>query len=122
MDTGTTLLVGNKSNVDAVYAQIPDSGPIDTKFDAEGFYTFPCDSSIDLSFMFAGKEFSVPSDLFNLGPVDNTTNTTCVGGLVWVPYLLKRNFTRWIMGDLFLRNYYSLYDLDENRIGLAELN
>jgi len=72
--------------------------------------------------MFAGKEFSVPSDLFNLGPVDKTTNTTCVGGLVWDPNLLKHNFTRWIMGDLFLRNYYSLYDLGENRIGLAELN
>jgi hypothetical protein len=40
--------------------------------------------------MFAGKEFSVPSDVFNLGPVDNTTNTTCVGGLAWDPYLLAR--------------------------------
>ena len=39
--------------------------------------------------MFAGKEFSVPSDLFNLGPVDDTTNITCVGGLAWAPYFLE---------------------------------
>ena len=51
MDTGTTLIVGNKSNVDAVYAQIPGSGPIDPKFDAEGLYTcMSCYHPVSLSY------------------------------------------------------------------------
>ena len=39
VDTGTTLIIGNKSEVEALYAQIPGSQPVDPKYDLEGFFT-----------------------------------------------------------------------------------
>lgn len=30
------------------------------------------------------------------------------------------NFGYWVLGDIFLQNYYSIYDLPEQQIGLVE--
>jgi hypothetical protein len=32
----------------------------------------------------------------------------------------KENANYWVLGDIFLHNYYSIYDLPKNRMGLIE--
>ncbi|KAN0137030.1 Aspartic peptidase domain containing protein [Lactarius tabidus] len=115
MDTGTTLIVGNKSDVEALYALIPGAKPYDPE---EGLFTMPCNTSIAVSLVFSNKEFLIPPNLFNYAQIDNST---CVGAFAYDPFLLEVNITYWIVGDQFLRGYYSLFDFAQNRVGLAAL-
>ncbi|GLB45980.1 putative peptidase A1 family protein [Lyophyllum shimeji] len=66
IDTGSTLVLGNTSSVANFYDAIPGSkDAYDTA--GEGFYTFPCNASLDISLTFGGKEFRFDPKHFNLG-------------------------------------------------------
>ena len=68
-----------------------------------------------MAFTFAGKSFKIDPKLFNLGRTSLVSNE-CVGGVVGSPA-----FPFWIVGDVFLQNVYSVYDLGQNRVGFATL-
>ncbi|KAF8267788.1 acid protease [Lactarius quietus] len=121
IDTGTSLIIGNQSDVEAFYALIPGSAPANPADVPEGYFQYPCNDSTVISFKFGDRDFALPSSSFNLGPIDNTTKTTCVGGVAYMPDLLDFNFTLWVMGDIFLQNYYTKFDLGNNQIGFADL-
>ncbi|KAF8269696.1 acid protease [Lactarius quietus] len=121
IDTGTSYIIGNQSDVEAFYALIPGSAPANPADAPEGYFQYPCNDSTLISFRFGDRDFALPSSSFNLGPIDNTTNTTCVGGVAYIPYLVDFNITFWIIGDEFLQNYYTKFDLGNNQIGFADL-
>ncbi|KAF8262632.1 acid protease [Lactarius quietus] len=119
IDTGTTLIIGVENDVKEIYAQIPGSEPADPKGDlGEGFYTIPCDFDTDVSFVFGGRPFPVSPRSFNLGSVTNSKNR-CVGGIMYLPPPDAPGF--WTMGDLFLQNVYTVFDLAKNSVGFADL-
>ena len=94
-----------------------------------GAYTVDCDkvaSLPDITFTFSGYNFSLPATDYILN-----TQGTCISsfqGLDIPPPLgtppISNCFTNdvgpiWIIGDTFLRKYYSIYDLGKDRVGLA---
>lgn len=114
IDTGTTLVIGDPRSVNELYSKIP--GAMDaSEIAGPGFFTIPCDAIPIVSFAFGEKSFDISQKAFNLGPVTNTS-TDCIGGVISAE---EQPF--WIVGDVFLRNVYTVFDIEENRVGFADL-
>ena len=76
-----------------------------------GLHLVKCDKAKSLSFNFSG-------DIYVISPEDYTIKAVfgyCVSTLMGLD--LPREI--YILGDVFLRKYYSIYDLDNDRVGLA---
>ncbi|KAI0075693.1 acid protease [Panus rudis PR-1116 ss-1] len=135
VDTGTTLIVGDLETVDSFYSQIPDSQPVLEA--GPGIYTIPCSSVPDVGLVLGGKEFKISKDTFNVGVYpDSSEESTqandrgdtqdnndmggnrCIGGLVAND---APEDGSWIIGDVFLRNTYTAFDVEKARVGFADL-
>ncbi|KAN0138185.1 eukaryotic aspartyl protease [Lactarius tabidus] len=110
IDTGSSLVVGDTQSVQAVYNQIPGSKDV-----GDGTWTIPCDFNTPISITFSGKEFQISPSTFNLGP-DSSGSSTCIGG-----FGASDDLGFWIVGDVFLQNVYTAFDLGNNRVGFASL-
>ena len=80
-----------------------------------GFYTFPCNATPSVSLGFGGKAFAIPQETFNLGPITHGSQE-CVGSLVG-----QDGLKFWIVGDTFLRGVYTAFDVQNKRVGFADL-
>ncbi|KAH8997788.1 acid protease [Lactarius hatsudake] len=110
IDTGTTQVIGDTRSVQAIYDQIPGS-----KYAGFGTWTIPCSFNTRISIGFSGKAFGISSSTFNLGP-DSPGSSDCFGG-----FGASDGLGVWIIGDVFLRNVYTEFDLGQNRVGFASL-
>lgn len=76
-----------------------------------GLHLVKCDRAKTLTFNLSG-------DIYVLGPEDYTMKAIfgyCISTLMGLD--MPREI--YILGDVFLRKYYSIYDLDNDRVGLA---
>lgn len=111
LDTGTSLLTF-PSNLCSVMNDM-----IGAKKQWNGQYTLPCEGRHklpDLTFELAGYNFT-------LGPYEYTLeqDNTCIS--VLTPFDFPSSIgTVAILGDAFLRKYYSVFDFGNKAIGLAE--
>jgi len=105
IDTGTSIIVGPPYDMDPVLA-------------ATGNVSADC-SNLDqmptISFSLGGQVFDLPPEIYVI-KVQTTSGVECVLGLEssWEIAPL------WILGDPFLRAYYSVYDRSKNRVGFAK--
>ncbi|THH07178.1 hypothetical protein EW145_g3565 [Phellinidium pouzarii] len=113
VDTGTTLLIGDTKNVKAIYNAISGSKDASNTV-GEGFFTVPCDAiPSNVAINVAGKSFTLSADTFNFGQVSAGSNE-CVGGLA-----ADDSEGFWILGDVFLRNLYTEFDVGNLQVGFA---
>jgi Eukaryotic aspartyl protease len=85
---------------------------------------------------FAGKSFDIPPEKFNMGKVAGST-TDCMAGISGAPtgsgtlpfiHLHEPEFIHnttfaidlWVVGDLFMRSAYTVFDFEGERVGFAE--
>lgn len=115
IDTGTSLILAPGDQAEQLYASIPGSNVLQTD-DGTAIYTFPCASATTVSFIFGGKAFTIRSDLFNLSRLDEDMEGQCVGAVVG-----SDQASFWIVGDTFLQNVYTSFDLGRKRVGFADL-
>ncbi|GBE80703.1 Aspartic protease [Sparassis crispa] len=114
IDTGTSLIYVPDDVADQFYALIPGSQST-TEFGA-GFYTFPCASALDISLSFSGNSFSVNMLDFNLGRT-TAGSPDCVGGILALGSDFPSDLA--IVGDEFLKSWYSVFDYAGLRVGFA---
>eukprot|EP00040_Diaphanoeca_grandis_P039102 m.258151 g.258151 ORF g.258151 m.258151 type:complete len:429 (-) comp36195_c0_seq1:68-1354(-) len=119
VDTGTSILVGPNNRVNPLIQQCNKSGLIQK----DG--TMPCDleSSLPvLTFEFAEKSYTLEPSWYVLK--GQTTNAEtgekeieCQLGIQGLNPLLSGEL--WILGDPFLRKYYTVFDRTANRVGFT---
>ncbi|KAI0806461.1 aspartic peptidase domain-containing protein [Xylaria sp. FL0064] len=107
IDTGTSFVFGPPDDVEAMYKLIPGSSSSDGTT-----YTVPCDTDSQVAFTFSGASWNVSSKDFLSGP---NSDGTCTGNIYGIEYVSGG----WLLGDVFLKNVYSVFDVDKGRIGFA---
>eukprot|EP00039_Didymoeca_costata_P018308 m.332992 g.332992 ORF g.332992 m.332992 type:complete len:396 (+) comp17041_c0_seq1:113-1300(+) len=115
LDTGTSILAGPKEEVAAI-AKMVGAKPFPL---APGEYTIPCSSVASLptlTFVIAGKEYSIEGKEY----VINDENQICLFGFLGIDIPPPRG-PLWILGDIFIRKFYTVFDLDNNQLGFAPM-
>ncbi|THH27059.1 hypothetical protein EUX98_g7124 [Antrodiella citrinella] len=115
IDSGTTIMYGPAADVKKFYAAIPGSTEYDTK---NAMYSFPCDAVPDVAFNWGGKDWAITADNFNLG-TETSGSSQCVGALSGQDLGLGAGV--WLLGDSFMKNVYTVFDVSQNAVGFAEL-
>lgn len=110
MDTGTSLWLLPDSAVSAYYGQV--SGAQNSNQD--GGYVFPCGASLpDASATIAGTTFTVPGSALSFQPL-NDGSGNCFGGIQ-----SSGSFPGAIFGDVFMKNFFVVFDLGSNQLAIA---
>ncbi|KAF7289300.1 Acid protease [Mycena indigotica] len=112
VDTGTTLLIGDPQGVEILYSAIPGAKDASAIL-GPGFFTVPCNRIPTVGVTLGNQIFNVAPAIFNLGVLQGND---CVGGVVssdGIPF--------WVLGDIFLRNFYTVFDQGKARVGFATL-
>ncbi|TEA17663.1 Aspartic-type endopeptidase ctsD [Colletotrichum sidae] len=107
IDTGTSYVFGPQADIAAFHANIPGSSTTDN-----ATYTVPCDSDKKVTFTFSGVSYTIsPKDWRSVPSPDGVCTSNIYGHEV-VP-------GAWLLGDVFLKNVYAVFDKDQKRIGFA---
>jgi saccharopepsin len=110
IDTGTSLIALPTDIAEMLNAEIGATKSWN------GQYTVPCDkvpSLPELSFYFGGKPYPIKGSDYIL----NVQNT-CISAFTGMDINLPHG-SLWIIGDVFLRRYFTVYDLGKNAVGFA---
>ncbi|XP_059180707.1 pepsin A-like [Centropristis striata] len=108
VDTGTSSIVGPQSGISNINQLVGA-----TFNQQQQGYTVNCDNIAqmpDVIIHTNGQEFTLPSSAY----VRQTKHYGCLSGFDSAGNGL------WILGDVFIREYYSIFDRANNRVGLAK--
>lgn len=106
IDTGTSFMFGNPTDVAAVHKLIPGSSTEDYIS-----YNVPCDSKA-LTLTFSGVTYKIQPNDWIVRYDGGICKSNIFGNEV-----VKGS---WLVGDVFLKNVYTVFDVDKRRIGFAK--
>jgi cathepsin D len=113
LDTGTSLMAGPTDDVKALALSVG------AKPFLNGEYTVPCnklDTLPDAVFTLGGKQYAIKAKDY----VINDENKICLFGFVGIDIPAPAG-PLWILGDIFIRQYYTVFDYGSKRLGFATM-
>jgi cathepsin D len=119
IDTGTTLVGGPSAQISELFAQIPGSAPGTGNY--QGYYTYPCSTTVNVALSFGGQSWSISPDDFKLTKL---SSGQCLGAFFEIDSQQQGNSDNqisWIIGDTFLKNVYSVFRANPASVGFATL-
>jgi len=112
IDTGTSLIALPSDMAELLNAQIGATR------NWNGQYTVPCEkvpNLPDLTFYFGGKPYPLKGSDYIL-----EVQGTCMSSFTGLDIKMPNGDALWIVGDVFLRKYYTVYDLGRDAVGFAK--
>lgn len=113
LDTGTSLLAGPVDEVKAIAAKV-GAKPF---FLNPNEFTIDCskiDSLPDIVIEFGGQTFTLTGKDYTI----NVENVECLFGMTGINIPAPAG-PLWILGDVFIRKYYTAFDYGNQRLGFA---
>ncbi|KKF93594.1 Aspartic-type endopeptidase ctsD [Ceratocystis platani] len=107
IDTGTSYVFGPPDDVKKLHAMIDGAESSDGSQ-----WTVPCDTDRDLAFGFGGKSWSLDKSDW----ISEEHDGKCYSYIMGVE-VVKGG---WLLGDAFIKNVYSVFDITNRRIGFAK--
>lgn len=113
IDTGTSYVIIPKADAAQLFALV-DNATLDAD---NSTYMVPCDTTTPIQFTFSGVSFDLSSKDW-VGPVTDSSKNLCASNIY--PLDGATNIAgEWLVGDTFLKNVYSVFDCDQNRVGFG---
>ncbi|KAG8948172.1 hypothetical protein FRC04_009971 [Tulasnella sp. 424] len=113
IDSGTSAIIIPAAAAKALYATIPGAKAAPSL--GPGLYTYPCNSNLGpITLSFNGDKYAINPVDFNLGHV-SSGSSTCLAGIVAGDIEGIA-----IIGDEFMKNWYSVFDYDNRAVGFAK--
>lgn len=110
IDTGTSYILMPPADAQALHAQIPGS----TNNGGSPNYMVPCGTAAAVQFTFSGVTYGVhPNDYVDKA---DSTGHMCASNIIGQQ---AYSANQWILGDVFLKNVYTVFDFDKDRIGFG---
>jgi hypothetical protein len=111
VDSGTSIIVAPSEEFSTINASLPV-----LKSDCSNVKDMPT-----LTITIAGNKFTLESDFYVLRGADSNGADQCQLGIQGMNVAVTGGFL-WIMGDPFMRKYYSIFDREQDRVGFALAN
>jgi len=116
-DSGTSLLTGPKEVVDRLQEAIGA-----TKNPMNGQWMLDCknmDKLPTILFTIGGKQFPLTPEQYvmKVKPIPTMDVTLCLSGFMGMD---MPQGPMWILGDVFMGQYYTVFDQGQNRLGFAK--
>lgn len=106
LDTGTSYILMPPPDAQTLHSLIPGAVAVGEQ------YTLPCGSTTIVQVTFSGVSYAIsPKDYVGTS-AGSVCNSNIIGHQAFGP-------NQWILGDTFLKNVYTAFDFDKNRIGLG---
>jgi len=105
VDTGTSVLAGPVAAVNKLIAPIGN-----VSADCSNVHTLPT-----VTFSIGGKDFDLEPEFYVIRATDENGAVQCQLGIEGV----NAGVPIWILGDPFLRKFYTVWDAEANRVGFA---
>jgi len=111
VDSGTSIMTGPSNEVQKI------ADALGAKAFIEGEYLIACDYTLP------DIEFTINGNVYSLAPVDYLIpdGDICLLGLMALD-ISQPTGPLWILGDVFMRKYYTVFDTANERVGFALAN
>lgn len=116
MDTGTSVLAGPTAEVAAIAKQV-GAHPILPFGPYKKEFIVPCSKLAklpSLAITLGGKDFTLSASDYTL----DVAKTECMFGFTGID-MPPEVGELWILGDVFLRKFYTVFDVGQRRVGIA---
>jgi len=107
VDSGTSLMAGPTASVAAIAKKLGAHSILGKE------YVMSCKKTFDMAWTIEGKDYTFSNSDINIadGPF-------CIFGMIGLDVPAPRG-PLWILGDIFMRKYYTQFDAGQKRIGFA---
>lgn len=109
VDTGTTLLVMSSDDALKFHSYIKGS-----QTDGSS-YAIPCNTTDKFELEFGGQTWPIGTDAYIGSPISKGSSM-CASNIQGISL---QNSSNWVLGDVFLKTVYSVFNMDDHTVGFA---